>query len=150
MPTNYFAYGSNMDECRIRDRMVKFSERFGAKLHDWELVFNKEVKEGSRAGYANIRPKSGSKVEGILYKVDSETQLDGHEGFPNHYRKKSLNLESCTGEIFKCIAYVANPNKVRNGLKPERSYLCHLLAGKKFLSKDYFLKLCQTDVIDDK
>ena len=136
-----------MDESQIRSRDVKFSERFGAILHDWELAFDKENYSTLGAGFANIHPKPGSVVEGILYKTDSIEQLDRREGYPEHYDRKILGVKSHKGEVFECIVYVANPDKVKEGLKPTRVYLDHLLEGEKFLSGDYFRRLCRTEVV---
>ena len=150
MSTYYFAYGSNMDETRINKRNVKFSEKFRGVLKNWELVFNKKAFDKEGVAYANIMSKLGSNVEGIVYKISKNSifELDKAESYPRHYEKKEMLLESDSGEIFNCITYIANPIQVMEGLKPEKEYLDHILAGKEFLSKDYFSLLEKTTTVD--
>jgi cation transport regulator ChaC len=150
MSEYYFAFGSNMDEVRIKKRITKFSERFGGKLKDMELVFNKKAYGKERIGYANIMPKLGSKVEGIVYKISEQAvlKLDEAEVVPKHYQKSYMYIESDNGKIFKCLTYIANPIQIMEGLKPEKAYLAYLLAGKELLSKDYFENLKNAETID--
>jgi len=62
----YFAYGSNMNPERMRQRGIKFSKREHAILEGWKLVFNKIASRNPNKGYANIERKEGSIVKGIL------------------------------------------------------------------------------------
>ncbi len=39
----------------------------------------------------------------------------------------------------KAWVYIANENRISEGLPPERDYLAHLLAGKDYLSKAYIV-----------
>lgn len=137
-----------MDEDRMICREVDFTQKFRGVLKNWQLVFNKVAKGKEGVGYANIAQNESSIVEGIIYKTnkDSITKLDKFEGYPRHYQKQNIEVESDNGKFFKCVVYIANPAKVREGLKPEREYLSHLLKGRKFLSENYvyFLKEIQT------
>ena len=150
MPLYYFAYGSNMNESRILSRDVEFSKMFSGKLKDWKLVFDKKAYGKKGVAYANIVPESGLIVEGIIYEITekSVSKLDVAEGFPKHYQKSDMLVESDNGDVIKCLVYVANPVQVMNGLKPEKSYISHLLEGKKFLTESYFSWLRQTSTID--
>lgn len=49
----YFAYGSNMNKDRMKERKINFTSRQFAKLLCYKLVFNKKAKDGEFA-YANI------------------------------------------------------------------------------------------------
>ena len=94
MSLYYFAFGSNMNKERMIKREAKFTEMQKGILRDWQLVFNKKSSRNQDAGFANIEPKTGSKVEGILYKVLEETleKLDRFEGVPNHYQRKIISV----------------------------------------------------------
>ncbi|MCX8189580.1 MAG: gamma-glutamylcyclotransferase, partial [Nitrososphaeria archaeon] len=46
-----------------------------------------------------------------------------------------------SGEQLEAVTYVANPRKIKDGLKPSREYLNHLLKGCDLLSKEYCEKL---------
>jgi gamma-glutamylcyclotransferase (GGCT)/AIG2-like uncharacterized protein YtfP len=139
-----------MDDSRIRlERKVKYLNRFSGRLDDWNLIFNKKTVRGRDLGVANIIPKINSIVEGIVYEIISEDikKLDRVEAWPIHYKKKYLDIKN-SDKIFNCLIYVANPNKLQDNLKPEKNYLKHLLAGKDFLSENYFLKLSNIPTYD--
>ena len=68
----YFAYGSNMDEHRLKEkRKITFYEKFSGKLDGWELIFNKIASTKPGVAYSNIQTKENSSVEGIIYKINS-------------------------------------------------------------------------------
>ena len=147
----YFAYGSNMDEHKLKiKRNVDFYEKFSGKLDGWEIVFDKILSNKSGVAYSNISPKENSCVEGIVYKIKSEdvlNKLDKDEGWPKHYKKEYLSVKTTNG-FLECLVYIANPNKTQKGLKPERKYLNEILAGKEFLSDSYYSELKNTLTYD--
>lgn len=65
----YFAYGSNMNPERMKEREINFSEREHAILKGWKLKFNKVALRNPNEGYANIEEDNESVVEGILYTI---------------------------------------------------------------------------------
>ena len=146
----YFAYGSNMDPERMRIRGVDFSKRERAILEGWRLKFNKVASQNPNEGYANIEEDKGSIVEGILYTIpDSHIEkLDKYEGYPNHYVKSTVIVKLDSGERVKAITYIANPEKVRDDLKPSKEYLQHLLKGCDLLSEEYCEKLRNWETLD--
>jgi len=147
----YFAYGSNMDEHKLKiKRRVDFYEKFSGKLDGWELVFDKIVSGKPGVAYSNIAPKENSCVEGIVYKIKSEdvfNKLDKDEGWPKHYEKKYMSVKTANG-FLECLVYIANPNQTQKGLQPERKYLNEILAGKEFLSDSYHSELENTPTCD--
>lgn len=105
-------------------------------------------------GKINVNIEEGSKddfVEGVAYETTLEGLkiLDHHEGYPKHYDKKNLQILNRDGEELHSIVYVAQPNKVVIGLKPQKKYLKHLLLGKPFLSPEYFEKLSNIQTHDE-
>ena len=147
----YFAYGSNMDEYKLKiKREVNFCEKFSGRLDGWKIVFDKIASGKTGASYSNILPKENACVEGIVYKIKSEdilNKLDRYEGWPKHYEKKHMSVKTANG-FLECLVYVANPNQTQNGLKPERKYLDEILAGRKFLSDSYYSELKDTPTCD--
>ncbi len=139
----YFAYGSNMNPNRMKEREISFTERKHAILKRWRLKFNKLASGKYNEGYANIEKDNGSVVEGILYtrKDKDIKKLDKYEGYPNHYKKQKERVKSENFEEVEAITYVATTDKVEEGLKPSKSYLNHLLKGCDLLSKKYCEKL---------
>jgi gamma-glutamylcyclotransferase (GGCT)/AIG2-like uncharacterized protein YtfP len=146
----YFAYGSNMNEKRMEERDIRFSKKQKAILPGCQLVFNKIACYNNNQGYANIQLHPSDKVEGILYNIPNEDlqKLDIFEGFPTHYERWEVTL-LVKEKLVNAITYIAHPSKTAKGLRPTRDYLNHLLAGKSFLSKEYYDKLENTSVYED-
>lgn len=145
----YFAYGSNMDPERMRGRKVEYYSRKRAFLRGWKLEFNKVASGNPRVGYANIVKDENSIVEGCLYELEENglNKLDSYEGFPSHYCRANVEVETCEGKV-EAITYIANPSKVKEGLKPTKNYLEHLLKGNDCLSIDYIEKLKAIETLD--
>ena len=80
----YFAYGSNMNPDRIRERIPNARVVGRATIRGWRLV---------ERLYADIERAKGGRVEGVLYLVsESEVhRLDAYEGYPSVYGTVSLN-----------------------------------------------------------
>ncbi|MFH8086652.1 MAG: gamma-glutamylcyclotransferase family protein [Candidatus Aenigmatarchaeota archaeon] len=146
----YFAYGSNMNPERMRNRRVKFLKREHAILKGYKLVFNKISTKNPMEGYANIIEDDKEVVEGVLYemKEDELKNLDEFEGYPNHYTRKKVNVILENGQTVEAITYIAKPDKTREGLKPSKEYLKHLLKGCDLLSKEYCEKLRKVETLD--
>ena len=142
----YFAYGSNMNPDRLRQRGVTFSSRGLARLPGYRLAFDKLASDDHRKGYANVVFDQSATLEGILYTLDAVEldRLDSFEGCPRHYQRHKADVRSIHGDILRAIVYIANPAKVRNGLKPSPDYLAHLLAGRDLLSPGYVAQLAAT------
>lgn len=139
----YFAFGSNMNSDRMKERGIDFTSRVFARLDDYKLVFNKKASGGNKT-YANIEPSEGNHVEGALYEFPDEQigNLDRCEGHPYHYKRKELTILDQNGLSMTAMVYIAHPNKiVVSGLLPTRDYLDHLLEGKDLLSDSYYDEL---------
>jgi hypothetical protein len=145
----YFAYGSNMNPARMRERGMQFSRARGAKLPGLRLVFDKASKAHPQIGHANLVYDPAATTEGVLYTLVEPAEIarmDPFEHAPINYSRDVVRiLDGTLG-----WTYFANPAVRRAGLKPSRSYLNHLLAGKEFLSPDYFQMLYRWDVLEDR
>jgi len=89
-------------------------------------------------------------VEGIIYKINEECrdELDYWEGYPDNYQRPDMLVESDNGEL-NCVVYIANPTKVKEGLKPTKKYLSLLLEGRDFLSPKYISFLEKVTTIEE-
>ena len=144
----YFAYGSNMNFDRMRERNVAFALAQSGSLLHHRLAFNKSSTEISGISYANIVREVDGVVEGVLYQLSDEQQifkLDVFEGVPYLYSRDKFWIET-GGDRVAAWVYIANAALVKEGLKPARWYLQHLLAGKDYLSSDYYHMLENTEV----
>ena len=136
---DYFAFGSNMNQARMKERLDWAPPRRAAFLKHYRLRFDKISEDG---GKANIRPHVGSIVEGVLYLLGEKDLLllDRFEGVAEgHYHRNSVEVMSKPGGLCKVVTYIA----LRTGPEkpPTRAYLNHLLAGKDLLSQEYVKSL---------
>lgn len=151
MPLFYFAYGSNMNEERMLERGVEFTQKEKAILKGYQLAFNKIAGGKVGTGYANIIPCDGSVVEGILYAINEEgiKQLDIYEGVSTeNYYRTILKIETGGGKMVEAEVYIAHDHRIDDTLQPEREYLNHLLKGRDLLSEGYYRFLLDTKTID--
>jgi gamma-glutamylcyclotransferase len=152
-PCFYFAYASNMDEKQLEGRNFIFSTKQKASLSGYRLEFNKLVDRNYKIGRANIMQDENNIVEGILYETTEQEiiKLDEPEGISApipHYFKRTLSVITADGKSIEAVVYIANPERCKDGLKPEREYLNHLLAAKEFLSPEYYAKLKNTPAVE--
>ena len=145
---NYFAYGSNINSDRMKERGINFISRKFGILKDYKLVFNKIASRNPNEGYANIIICKNSIVEGAIYEITDESisLLDKYESVPKHYYRKEVEIQDSNKLIKKCITYIANNSKITEGLKPSTDYLNHILKGKDLFTENYYNKLEKTNV----
>jgi cation transport regulator ChaC len=128
---NYFAYGSNMDEKRLRERIGEFERGKIAYLKGYHLVFDK-CADSPKVGYANIISDKEKEVIGVLYKLTDKQLLilDDYEGvLSNQYKRDSVNVRDEKKQSIKAITYIATD--CGSVLKPYRWYLDYLIRGAK-------------------
>lgn len=147
----YFAYGSNMNPERMRQRGLVVRHAEGARLPGFELLFDKHAADHLGTGHANVVRRTGSVVEGVLYELADEQEIlkmDPFERAPVNYSRDRLEVQTAGGSAWTWI-YFANPAVRRAGLRPSRSYLDHLLAGRPFLSAPYYRRLAGWACVED-
>jgi len=146
----YFAYGSNMNLERLISRIGYAPERARGILKGYRLLFNKVVTDRPGEGYANIMFYGTSVVEGIVYRIEAGglAKLDKCEGVPAHYYREQLSIEIDSDGLVDAEVYIARDEMIRDGLLPSAKYLGCLLAGKEFLSEEYYSKLLNMKTID--
>jgi len=146
--TKYFAFGSNCDPSVMEQKGVEFTARQRVVLRGYRLLFNKKALRENlpdSIGFANINRCEDGMVEGILYQLvlGALERLDETERYPNHYDRVRVVVEAESGTE-ECWAYQAQPAVTADGLVPSRNYLNHILAGREFLSQQYFEALDQS------
>lgn len=136
----YFAYGRNMNPAVMNKRGVWHRPGRPAVLEGYELKFNKRSSGRLIHGYANIEPNPESHVPGVLYEVNEESieTLDRFEGYPDHYRRQTVEVKTDFGRIEQAICYIAQPDYVQDGLLPTQEYLNDLEAAVDVLGKRHF------------
>jgi cation transport regulator ChaC len=142
----YFAYGSNLDEERMKERVGVIKNRVKGVLRGYVLKFNKKSRNPGE-GYANVEPASDGCVEGAAYEINDIVPLDRYEGVPEHYLRVTLPIGTERG-VLNCEVYIANKAMIGGNLRPTKAYLQHLLKGKDLLSHEYFAMLEKTPTLD--
>ena len=132
----------------MEQKGVEFTARQRVVLRRYRLLFNKQSLRDNlpeSIGFANINKCEDGTVEGILYQLvlGALDRLDETERYPNHYDRIRVFVEADSG-IEECWAYQAQPAVTAEGLVPSRNYLNHILAGREFLSQQYFEALDQS------
>jgi hypothetical protein len=146
----YFAYGSNMNPERVVERGLAVVSVAGAILEGVSLAFNKRSRDHN-GGHANIVYAPSDHVEGVLYGLrdaDQILSMDRFEKTPVNYSRERVVVRTASGAQ-AAWTYIANRAVIVEGLKPARAYLNHLLAGRPYLSAEYYDWLAVAACVDD-
>ena len=142
----YFAYGSNMNPQRMAERGMQTLSAQAASLSGWQLCFNKRCPVTAGTAYANIVPVAAGRVPGVLYELANLLvieRMDPFENWPERYRREKVGVQVSSG-IVETWVYIANPEWQQEGLRPQRWYLNHLLAGRPWLPPEHYETLRST------
>jgi gamma-glutamylcyclotransferase (GGCT)/AIG2-like uncharacterized protein YtfP len=120
----YFAFGSNMFNKRINERIGRIQPAGTFILPGYRLVFNCG---NPWCSYANIVADSQASVEGVLYSLNDEQihTLDMYEGYPRNYQKRYFDLPN--GDLG--FAYVSENHEMYTAARPQLSYINMLIDG---------------------
>lgn len=127
-----------MDKSFLKSIGISYYKRYSGVLKRYRLVFNKIISKNSYFGYGNLTKDPNSEVEGIIYLINLKDlkNLDKYE--PGYKRQKRIVLDKL-GNRLNCHVYISK--EIKEGLTPQKEYLKRFLAGKKFLSKEYYNSL---------
>ena len=140
-----FSYGANMDISTLHERHIKYINYRVGILKDYQFKFNKPTINKLNS-FANINPRIGSQVEGIISTITIETLklLDIYEGYPKHYQREKVSvIDYKTKKTLSAIVYIANSKTVIDGLFPTEQYYDKIIRGRNFireLKQKKFLK----------
>lgn len=125
------AYGSNLNEERMKKRCPK-AEAFGTSMiYGYRLLF----KQSMTGAYATIEQDANCCVPVLVYKMtaDDEQRLDRFEGYPKYYYKRDFLLPvwGLNGRKKKlrrnCIAYIMHEYRLLS--EPGEEYFDLLDSG---------------------
>ena len=125
----YFAYGSNLNLSQMAARCPMAYVMSRAVLEGYELAF--------RRGVLTILPKEGSRVNGLLWRVNAwdELTLDRYEGYPHLYTKELLPVRTDSGPQ-TVVAYVMTAPYCERTQPPTSTYLQTVLDGCRMAGFD--------------
>lgn len=121
----YIAYGSNLNMEQMLDRCPKAEVYASGELRDYELLF-KGDEDG--VAYATVEPRMGGVVPVGVWTITPrcERALDGYEGFPDFYYKKTVTVQTNRGAVEGLIYIMDESYPVA---LPERYYVDICLDG---------------------
>ena len=119
----YFAYGSNMSFARIKERIKSVEPGVIGKLEDYSFTCNKIG--GVRSAKANIEPKKGETVWGIIYELTEEEikELDMYEG---GYKRIKVTLETSNG-LTNAYTYISQ--QTSDNINADSWYKDYIIEG---------------------
>lgn len=133
----YFAYGSNMFIGQMLRRCPKAQYVKREVLNGFQFFINKR-------GVASIRKKKGSKVIGVIWKINSyeEIILDMYEGVNSGFYKKFYKEFLIGGENRKVLIYV---DLSKGEGIPREGYMEKILKGANdFIFPEKYVKELET------
>ncbi|MGH8023450.1 MAG: gamma-glutamylcyclotransferase family protein, partial [Limisphaerales bacterium] len=147
----YFAYGSNMDETRMRKRCPSAQFMFTARLSGFRLAFTR-YSTTNRCGAADIISEPHGAVWGVVYQIKDEDRaaLDKAEGVAVR-AYKPISVEVCPdgddARRIKALTYVVVKREDPHP-KPSAEYKAMLVNGAKAwkLPADYIAELEKIEI----
>lgn len=132
MAIDYFAYGSNLLDARLRARLPAVVRCSSARLPGHRLRFDKRGgSDGSGKGHVVPSSAAGEVVWGVLYHLDDaeRARLDAIEGVGHGYTGALRTVLGADGRAVEAMLYVAEPTAVVPDLEPYDWYLALVIAG---------------------
>lgn len=136
----YFAYGSNLDLRRMRERCPSARFHSRAVLRGHKLVFPRRARTRP-GGVAGIQPDGASSVEGVLYLILRKDlkALDRLRGIAAGCRdRREIQVEIPCGALVTAWTCIARP-QAEGPFPPPRGYMEQIVRGarQQQLSAEY-------------
>ncbi|MCA9523362.1 MAG: gamma-glutamylcyclotransferase [Myxococcales bacterium] len=124
-----FAYGANMSPRSLARRRIVPRASSHARLEGHELVFNAPGLPPFEPAFANVRPKPGATVYGVLHWLDpaDQVRLDRLEGAGWLYKRVGCDVFGPGDEPYHAFLYRSWPRFP--AFRPSRRYLELLVDG---------------------
>ena len=99
----YFAYGSNMSPPQMCARCPGARAVGRARLEGWQFII-------AARGGANIVPRAGARVEGVLWQVRREhlVSLNGWEGVAQGVYRRGMIRVTLGGRSVTAVTYISD------------------------------------------
>jgi len=126
-----FAYGSNMNVNRLKQRVPSAIKVCNASLPGYKFSFNKRSNDGSGKGNIQQTDIDSDTVAGVVFDINEleKPALDAIEGLGNGYNQTVIDLLDENGETFQAQVYVADESAVDNNLLPYDWYKEFVVTG---------------------
>jgi gamma-glutamylcyclotransferase len=162
----YFAYGSNMQWSRIRDRCPSVNYVCKALLPDYRLTFSRRYSRDNSSWTASIEEAPGAHAWGVVYEIDDRDidSLNRAEGYmPGRANDKNAHLpfqchvlcEGVKDRALSAMTYIANvegspPPEHRDRRVPSKEYKGRLVEGAQHwrLPETYIRRLSSIEAVE--
>jgi len=128
----YFAYGSNMDPRRFRERVGPWVSRLRATLHDHALRFAENVRSEGGGG-AVVDADLDARVDGVLFEITAaqmaamdREEFDAARDRRRSGRRMQVTVRTAAGDRRAELYTVADDGRWH---PPSERYLAHILRG---------------------
>ncbi len=129
----YFAYSKHIDPGNLKRLRINPELSISAILPNYRLAFNvleDELFRFETRGLANIIPRSGFNVEGVLYQIseDDFVKLDDNYGVPDmKYYRKLVTVQAYNGDWYSAMTYAGWPDVTSQGLLPSGNHMKEII-----------------------
>lgn len=136
----YFAFGSNMLASRLTQRCPSSKFVGTAALAGYGFRFNKlssAPPPDRGSGKANVQSDALASVNGVLYEM-TDKDFETLKGMEKGYNHVQIDV-TVKGKVRPVWTFVAQPGKVKAGLRPTQEYLAMIVRGARNhkLGEDY-------------
>tara|TARA_B100000902_G_scaffold226603_1_gene215200 strand:+ start:3459 stop:4316 length:858 start_codon:yes stop_codon:yes gene_type:complete len=126
----YFGYGSNLneDDWNSSGHYLPWKEALQLQtagfLLDYVPVYH-YYSSGRKGGALDVRPLKGGVVSGMLFRpsMDGWINVEKKEGSPNYYSRKSVQIQTISGELLEAVTYIVVTEQRKNYfVEPNEKY----------------------------
>ncbi|GEM_PF-59096 len=149
-----FAYGSNMNTSRLKERVPSANKLCNAYIKGYILKCNK--KSGDLSAKANIikTESDTDTVWGVIWEINESEKisLDKAEGLNQGYNEETLSFLDSENGTHEAQVYIADDSAIVDDLLPYDWYKAYIVSGaiEHNLPKDYIEKLEAINSIEDR
>src|SRR5258708_11459367 len=153
LTVKYFAYGSNMCDAWLQNRVPSARALTTARLRSHVLRFHKRSDDGSaKCNVVKTARTEDNEVYGVIFEIDGseKTLLDKAEGLGKGYVEEHVEVLAPSGGV-SAYAYVAETAFIDESLKPYTWYKDLVISGAKGhgLPPDYIRRLEAVSAVED-
>jgi len=150
-----FAYNELINEDYFKEKGFEYIDKVTVTLSAQRIVFNRlplesEGIEGQ--GLPNIEPtpNNAGMMEGMLYDMYDTflPKLDEFHGYPKECNRKVMDLNAHDFHTVRGIVYFAQPDRIRDKLKPSKALMKLFRKSRKEMTMLYFARLMNTRTCD--
>lgn len=126
----YFAYGSNMLQRRLTERIGSVALTGTGALAGYQLRFHKRSRDGSGKCNLYFTGHGRDVARGVIYSLrrDQRIRLDEHEG--HGYQPRPVLVHTGLRRI-RALTYIAPADFLDEALRPYDWYLDFVIAGAR-------------------